>query len=110
MIPEALKAVNRRTISLLTTDVKSRKLIGVIRETREEALKCLNIGNVLARRLNATWNIVLPTDQEARLMGRSRLMSKSVRLQTEKLVHVGQGSWHIGCPWTSVKTGWGPFC
>lgn len=39
-IPEALNTVNTRTIFLLTTDVKSLKLIGV---SREEALKTLII-------------------------------------------------------------------
>lgn len=42
-IPEALDAVSTCTISLLTSDVKTRKLIGVSRETMEEALKALNI-------------------------------------------------------------------
>lgn len=42
-IPEALDAVSTRTISLLTSDMKTRKLIGVSRESMEEALKALNI-------------------------------------------------------------------
>lgn len=32
-IPETLEAVNTKATSLLTTDVKTRKLIGVSRET-----------------------------------------------------------------------------
>lgn len=43
MIAEGLNAVTTRTISLLTSDVKTRKLIGVSRENIEEALKYLQI-------------------------------------------------------------------
>lgn len=43
MIQEALDAVNTKTISLLTTGVKSRNLLGASRETMEEALKSLKI-------------------------------------------------------------------
>lgn len=38
-IPSILKTVVTRAISLLTSDVKSRKLIGVSREIMEEAFK-----------------------------------------------------------------------
>lgn len=75
--------------------MKSRKLIGVLRETKEEALKSLSIGpNVLARRLNETWDILLPTEKEARLMGRSILISKSERPQTE---YIGTRRTRIKC-------------
>lgn len=40
-VPEALNAVTTWTISLLTSDVKTRKLIGVSGEAVEEALKSL---------------------------------------------------------------------
>lgn len=77
--PEALDAVNTRTISLLTHDVKSRKSIGVSRETMKEALKSLSIGlKVLARRSNAMGNILLATEQEPRGLTGSILTSKSV--------------------------------
>lgn len=56
--PEALEAVNTRIVSLQTNDVKSRELIGVSKETMEEALKTLNISpKVLARRTSAMWNV-----------------------------------------------------
>lgn len=42
-IPEVLNAVNTQTISLLTTNMNSRKLIGVSRETTEEVLKTVNV-------------------------------------------------------------------
>lgn len=65
-IPKALNAVNIHTISLLTANVKSQKLIGVSRETMEEVLKSFSIApKVLARRLNAMWDILLASKQEA---------------------------------------------
>lgn len=52
--------VDTRSISLLTTNVICRELIGINRTVMEEALKSFSIGGkVLARRLNATWNILL---------------------------------------------------
>lgn len=39
-----MNTVNARTITLLTTDGKNRKLIVVNRETMKEALKSLKIG------------------------------------------------------------------
>lgn len=49
-----LEAANTKKISLLTKDIKIRRLIGVNAETMEEALKCLNIGaKVLPRKSNA---------------------------------------------------------
>lgn len=44
-VPSFLDEVNTKPISLLTTDVKSRKFIGVNRESTEEALKSLNVGS-----------------------------------------------------------------
>lgn len=50
-IPEALKAVNAKIISLVTSDVKTRRLIGVSRDTMEETLKSLKITpRILARK------------------------------------------------------------
>lgn len=69
---------------MLTTDVKSWKLIAVSRETIEEALKNLSIEpKMLPRRSNVMWNILLATEQEARQLVRSVLMSKAVWLQIE---------------------------
>lgn len=58
-----LEAINIRTIFLLTTDIKSKKLIGVNMEATVEALKSLNIGaKALAHRCNAMWDILLATE------------------------------------------------
>lgn len=64
-MPAALVAVTTRTISLLTTDVKTKKLIGVSMEILEETLKSLNIAiKVLAKRSNAMWDTIIGDKDE----------------------------------------------
>lgn len=47
---EALNAVTTSTFSLQTLDVKTCKLVSIIKEAIEEALKCLKIVlNILAK-------------------------------------------------------------
>lgn len=71
---DALDAVNARIISPLSTDVKSRKLIGVRKETMEKALNSLSIKpKVLAKRSNAIWDILLATKQEAKQLAENIL-------------------------------------
>lgn len=85
-IPSLLEAVLTRTITLLMTDVKTRKLTDVSREIMEEALKNLNIASkVLTRRVNTMLDILLTTVKETKALAGSILTTKSVRLQTEYL-------------------------
>lgn len=78
-IPSISEAVVTRTNSLLNTDVKSSKLIGVSRVVMDESLKRHNIGaNVLDKRYNAM--------SQRRHLVTSILTTKSVRLQTECMI------------------------
>lgn len=43
-VPALMKMVNTRSISLLTTDIKTHRLIGSNREIMEEALKISKMG------------------------------------------------------------------
>lgn len=82
-VPSLLDEVSTKPISLLTTDVKSRKFIGVNRESMEEALKSLNVGvKVLAWRSNAKWDILLQIEEAAKSLAESIFKTKSLRLQT----------------------------
>lgn len=82
-IPEVLEAVNAEVISLLTTDVKSRQLIGVSRENMKEVLKSLKImPKMLARSSNSMWDL-LSSKQEAKQLAGSILSTYSLQLQTE---------------------------
>lgn len=111
-IPSVLEAVLTRTISLLTMDVKTRKLTGVSREIMEEALKNLNIASkVLTRKINTMLDILLTTVKETKTLAGSILTTKSVRLQTEYL-----DAWKMkitlhGMPLDISENYWGgPFC
>lgn len=85
-VPARMGTGNRRTISLLTTHIKTHKFIGINRKILEEALKSLKIGSkILARRSNATWDILLATENAAKDLAGSILIIKAVRLQTEYL-------------------------
>lgn len=74
-ILEALNVVTTMTISLLTTDVKTCKLVGISREAIEEAFKSLTRPNVM-------WDILLATKDEAKQIAGNILMTKALRLQT----------------------------
>lgn len=66
-MPSLLEAVNTRIISLLTSDIKTCKLISVNSEIMEEAIKNQNIETkILTRRNRAMWDIVLATEDAAK--------------------------------------------
>lgn len=84
-----MEVVAARTISLLTVDVKTRKLTVVSREMMEEALKTLNIGaKILSRRSSMMWDILLASEEAAKALAGSTLTTKMLRLQTKYM-----GTW-----------------
>lgn len=83
-VPSVVETINTRTISLLATDLKTRKLIGVSRDVMEEFLKSLNIGaNELAHRSNSLRNILLAMKEAAKSLAVIILTAKLLRLQTK---------------------------
>lgn len=67
---------------MLSTDIKSRNLIGVNKEAMKEPIKCLIIGaKVLA--CKCLWDILLVTEDALKVLAGNILTTKSVRLQTE---------------------------
>lgn len=75
-----------QTISRLTTDIKTGRLIGVSREVMKEALKSFNIlPRLLARRSKAMWDILSSTIEEAKALSGRISTTKLVRLQTDYL-------------------------
>lgn len=100
-ILEALNAVTTMTISLLTTDVKTCKLVGVSREAIEEAFKSLARPNVM-------WDILLATKDEVNQIAGNILMTKAVWLQTE---YMGTQRTRIALHWVPMditETMWEP--
>lgn len=77
-IPQALEAVTTRTISLLSTDVKTCQLIDISRDTIEGALKGppLNTAKCPFQIFsNVMWDILLACKEEAKDLAGSILMT-----------------------------------
>lgn len=73
-----------RTIYLLLTNKVTHWLIDVSRDTKEEALKSLQIiPKLLARWSNTIWDILMVNEEKAKKLVGSILTTKSIRLQTE---------------------------
>ena len=99
-IPEYAEAMMARTVSLLTADIKTKRFIGVSGEKMEEAMKSLNIkATALARKSNASWDILLANKEEAQALAGLILATKTLRIQTE---YMGTRKTKItlhGVPW-----------
>lgn len=79
-----LETTNTKAISLLTMDVKTRRLIGVNWETLEEALKSLNIwAKVLVTISNAMLDVLLVIEYAPKSLTGSILTTKLVNMETE---------------------------
>lgn len=69
-IPEGLGAVNAKVISLVTSDIKNRRLIRVSRDSTEESLKSIKITPRILARSSAMWNLRLGPEEEAKHVAR----------------------------------------
>ena len=83
-IPELVEQVKPKTISFVITDLKTRRLAGIKKETFEELLKGAGIpAKYYCRRSFATWDVLLSSQElVAKLAGES-INSKFFRLQPE---------------------------
>lgn len=81
--------------------------IAVRRKAMEEALKVLNIWtNVLGRKSNDMWNILLETGEAPKTFSRGILTSKTLRFQTE---HMGTQKNTDYFTWGAYVYHWQPF-
>ena len=85
-IPELVQAVKPKTISFVITDIKTRRIANVNKEKFEETLKSVGIpGKYICRRSFATWDVLLPTEEQAKKLATSNINTKYFRLQPEYL-------------------------
>ena len=84
-IPELVEAVQPNTLSLIVTDIRTRRLAGLKKETLKELLKAAGIpARYFCRRSFATWDALLPSQELAtKLAGKSIITSKYYRLHAE---------------------------
>ena len=84
-ITELVEAVQPKTLSLIVTDIKSRRLAGLKKDKFEELLKAAGIPDIyFCRRSFTTWDILLPSQKwSTKLAGNSNITTKHYRLQPE---------------------------
>ena len=83
-IPEISKVLKPWTLSLVVTDLKTRKLIGLKKDTFEELHLLADIPcQYFCRRNFPTWDVFLPTGEQAAKIAGSNIMTKFFILQSE---------------------------
>ena len=65
-IPEIVKKVEPRIVSLVVTDLKTRRLVGLKRESFEDLLRTSGVPcQYLCRKSFATWDVLMPAKEQA---------------------------------------------
>ena len=83
-IPELVEKLTPRTLSLVVSDLKTKKLVGLKRETFEELVKKAGIPcQYFCRKSFATWDVLLPTEDQAAKLAANNISTKYFRLQPE---------------------------
>ena len=66
-IPELVEAVEPKTLSFVVTDLRTKRLAGLKKESFEELLQTAGIpGKYFYRRSFATWDVLLPSEEIAK--------------------------------------------
>ena len=85
-IPELLQKLEHRIVSLVVTDLKSRWLVGLKKEGFEDLLRKAGVPcQYFCRRSFATWDVLLPSSDQAAKVASSNIITKLFRLQPEYL-------------------------
>ena len=83
-IPELIKEVEPKTISFVVTDLRTRRLAGIKKDVFEELLRAADIpAKYYCRRSFATWDVLLPSEEQAAKLAGGNITSKYFRLQPE---------------------------
>ena len=83
-IPELIKEFQPKTISFIITEVRTRRLAGIKKDTFEELLRAANIpAKYYCRRSFATWDVLMPSEEQAAKLAGGNITSKYFRLQPE---------------------------
>ena len=83
-IPELVQEVQQKIISYVVTDLKTKRLAGIKKDTFEGLLKAADIpAKYYCRRSFATWDVLLPSEDLAAKLAGENVISKYFRLQSE---------------------------
>ena len=94
-IPEQADELEPRSLFLVITDLRTKRLASLKRESFEEILKRTGIPcNCFCCRSFATWYILLPTREQAEKLAQGKIITKYFRLQRdgEQLPNCSAGS------------------
>ena len=79
-----MQQLEPRILSLVISDIKTKKLVGLKKETFEELLRKGRIPcQYFCQKSFATWVFLLPTEEQAAKTAKSNIMTKNFRLQPE---------------------------
>ena len=85
-IPEILEKLEPRIVSLVVTDIKTRRLVGLKKEGFEDLIRKADVPcQYFCRRSFATWDALLPSSKQAAMVASSNIMTKFSRRQPEYL-------------------------
>ena len=83
-IPELVEKLTPRILSLVVSDLKTKRLVGLKKETFEELLRKAGIPcQYFCRKSFATWDVLLPTEEQAAKLAANNITTKYFRLQPE---------------------------
>ena len=83
-IPEIVEKLTPRILSLVISDLKTKRLVGLNKETFEELLRKAGIPcQYFSRKSFATWDDLLPTEEQAAKVAANNIVTKHFRLQPE---------------------------
>ena len=83
-IPEIAEKIIPRVLSLVVSDLKTKRLVGLNKETFEDLLRKAGIPcQYFCRKSFATWDVLLPSEEQAAKMATKDIITKHFRLQPE---------------------------
>ena len=83
-IPEIIEKLEPRILSLVVSDLKTRRLVGLKKEAFEDLLRKAGVPcQYFCRQSFATWDVLLPTKEQATKAATSTITTKFFRLQPE---------------------------
>ena len=85
-IPEISKVLEPRILSLVITDLKTKRLTGLKKDTFEELLTARIPCQYFCRCSFVTWDVLLPMEEQAAKISGSNIMTKFFWLQLEYMV------------------------
>ena len=81
-IPEIIEKLEPRILSLVISDLKTKRLVGLKKETFEEVLRKAGVPcEYFYRKSFATWDVLLPTEEQAAKAAANNINTNYFKLQ-----------------------------